>query len=230
MGKFKKFQDGKLYVDFTGVDAENPRKAGIRKEHDKFLSRMDALKAIFPYKNIMGNRRKFYNVEELNECINKYFNSCMGPLTDKYGNVLNDANGDPIMVFVKPLTLSGLANALGMHTDTLRNYHWKSLAGVVNPEFSCVILNARQRIQEYTETRLFDRDGSGGAQFVMTNGFSWSTKRDAMEIAKNAATIQKMQEEIKLRRKEFELKRKLIYDGTGEDSNITINITRATKE
>lgn len=239
MGAFKKIMGRKVYIDLTGIpDTEqdgytwnmlnNCRKAHMREK---------ALKAIFPYQHILGKRRIIEDPGQLQTMVDQYFDSCQGPLIDKYGQMVRDDDGKIIFVQTRPYTLSGLASALGMSTCTLRAYNWKSLAGLVHPEFSDVILRARQKIQEYSEEQLYNVNGARGAQFMLQAGFAWSTSKEQSEIARNNATIKQMQQEFELKKKDYELKlrqlklkEKMIELGESEDSQITINIVRANKK
>lgn len=82
----------------------------------------------------------------------------------------------------KPPTVTGLALALGFTTRlSLLNYQAKA-------EFMNTITRAKTRIEEYAESRLFDRDGSNGAQFSLRNNFKgWDEKKE--ESAQERITI-----------------------------------------
>ena len=71
--------------------------------------------------------------------------------------------GSPVFVDVHPPTVTGLALALGFTSrQALLNYQAK-------PEFVDTITRAKARVEQYAEERLFDRDGSNGAQFSLRN-------------------------------------------------------------
>ena len=76
----------------------------------------------------------------------------------------------------KPPTVTGLALALGFTTRlSLLNYQGKA-------EFMNTITRAKSYVEEYTERRVFDRDGVQGAKFILINNFkAWSEhpKEDA---------------------------------------------------
>lgn len=231
MGAFKKIVGRKVYIDFSVIVIEpDAFKRTVLQNCRKAHMREKALKAIFPYQHILGKRRIVEDPAQLQDMIDEYWNSCEGPLIDKYGQVVRDDNGHIIYVQTKPYTLSGLAAAIGMSTHVLRNYNWKSLAGLVQPEFSEVIMRARQRVQQYSEERLFDQNGQRGAQFMLQAGFAWNTKREQTEIARNIAQIKKMQQDYELQKRQMKLKEKMLEAGEIEDSNITINIVRASKK
>lgn len=112
--------------------------------------------------------------EVMQEVIDAYFVSCEGkPLLDEDRQPILDKNGKPFMVGAKPPTVTGLALALGFNTRlSLINYQGK-------PEFVNTVTRAKARIEEYAETRLFDRDGVQGAKFSLSNNFGgWAEKSD----------------------------------------------------
>lgn len=126
--------------------------------------------------NNVGRPLKFETPEELQEKIDKYFESCFRPVrvllkdTSMYTN-LTDENGDIVKEQYKPFTMSGLAYALGIDRRTLLNYSKKD-------EFFPTISRAKQRCEIYAEERLYDRDGNRGAIFSLTNNFNdWSDKQ-----------------------------------------------------
>jgi hypothetical protein len=162
--------------------------------------------------------------------VNEYFESCNGPVINKYGEPVYDKAGNLLKVQVKPYTVSGLALYLGVSTDTLKKYregYIDSLLDEMRAEtddiltFSKVVLTAKQRIEAYAESRLYDRDGQRGAQFVLDCQYGWLGHRDQADIDRSKA-------DTKLKRDEFKLKQQLIDEGN-TDSNFTINIVRGRK-
>ena len=193
---------------------------GIRNPHNPMNGRLNPS---------VGGTKKFLSPEHLQSMVNEYFESCMGPAVAK-GELLRDDNGNLVKIQVKPFTVSGLALHLGVSTTTLKNYKRGDLDTILDemraqvddvPTFARVIQKALQTIEAYSEGRLYDRDGSNGARFVLDVCFGWTTQREAAEIYR---TI----EESKLRREEFDLKRKLI-DEADEDDEFTINIIRGRR-
>ena len=163
--------------------------------------------------------------------VNEYFESCNGPLLDRYGNLVYDKNGNLVKTQVEPWTVSGLALYLGVATTTLKKYREGRIDTLLDEmrvdtddcmTFSSVVLKAKQKIESYAEKRLYDRDGQMGARFVLDNAFQWVSRKEQAEI-------DKMIQEGILKAKEFELKKDLLDSGE-DDSSLTINIVRGRKE
>lgn len=133
-----------------------------------------------------AGRPPMYNtVEEMQEKIDAYFESCKGEqVYDKEGNPLIDKYGVPIVFGQRPLTVTGLALALGFTTRlSLLNYQAK-------PEFMNTILRAKTYIEQYAEERLYDKDGANGAKFSLANNFEgWREKQTIEADVKNDVTI-----------------------------------------
>ena len=111
--------------------------------------------------------------EEIQEKIDKYFEECEGKvLEDKDGNPILNKYGGVIIMGNKPPTVTGLALALGFTSrQALLNYQDKE-------EFVDTIMRAKSRVEQYAEERLFDRDGSNGAQFSLKNNFKgWNADK-----------------------------------------------------
>ena len=128
-------------------------------------------------RHMLGPPPKFQSVEEMQEKIDAYFESCEGHvLTDSDGKTVFNKYGEPVIFGARPLTVTGLANALGFESRTsLFRYQGKK-------EFREVIVRAKSRIEQYTEERLFDKEGANGAKFSLQNNF-----RDWNEALKGAA-------------------------------------------
>ena len=123
--------------------------------------------------NKVGRPATYKTVEEMQRVIDKYFDDCMGEyITDDEGNLMTDKNGHPVMTKPRPLTITGLALALGFTgRQALLNYEDKE-------EFVDTIKRAKSRIEQYAEERLFDKDGVNGAKFNLSNNFKgWSEKQ-----------------------------------------------------
>lgn len=128
-------------------------------------------------KNPGGRPPKFKTKEEIQEKIDAYFKECEGEvLKDKDGNPMLNKWGNPIIFRQRPPTVTGLALALGFTTRlSLINYQGKK-------EFMNTITRAKTQIEEYTEQRLFDKDGSNGAQFSLRNNFSGWNEHSKSEL------------------------------------------------
>lgn len=126
-----------------------------------------------------GRPPKYKNVEEIEDKIEQYFESCEGELLlDDEGNPVLNKFGNPCYRKPpKPPTVTGLALALGFTTRlSLINYQGKA-------EFSNTITRAKSRVEEYAESRLFDRDGSNGAQFSLRNNFKGWNETEEKRLA-----------------------------------------------
>jgi hypothetical protein len=133
-----------------------------------------------------GGRPPFYNTaEEIQEKIDAYFEECKGEiLFDSDGNPMVDKYGSVIRVGVRPLTITGLALALGFNSrQALLNYQAKD-------EFHDTIMRAKAKVERYAEERLFDKDGANGAKFSLANNFDgWREKKEIEADVKSAVTI-----------------------------------------
>lgn len=136
-----------------------------------------------------GRPPKYKNVEEIEDKIEQYFALCEGePLLDDDGNQVVNKYGYPCWIKPpKPPTVTGLALALGFTNRlSLLNYQGKK-------EFINTITRAKSRVEEYAESRLFDRDGSNGAQFSLRNNFKgWNGEQSEIQ-----EELQKLDEIIK---------------------------------
>lgn len=122
----------------------------------------------------MGVPPRYKTPEEMQKVIDEYFESCEGEiLTDADGNAVLNKYGLPVKIGEKPPTITGLALALGFTgRQALLNYQ-------ARPRFVDTVTRAKSRIEQYTEERLFDKDGVQGAKFSLTNNFKgWSEKPD----------------------------------------------------
>lgn len=195
---------------------------GIRNPKSPFNGKLNPSK---------GAERLFLTPEHLQCMVDEYFESCNGPLIDKYGQIVYDKYGDIVKVQVQPWTVSGMALKLGLKTESLRKYRMGRVDSILDEmraetsdalTFAKVLETAKQKIESYAERRLYDNAGQRGAQFVLDCQFGWVNHKDRAEAIK-AAT------DAEIKRREFELKKQLL-DSDGEDSSITINIVRGHKE
>ncbi len=119
----------------------------------------------------------FTDAEKLKEKAECYFRSCAGvQAKDEYGEPVYDKNGVPVMsVPESPFTISGLAAALGFRNRReLLNYE-----EVCSEKCADVIARALSRIEEYAESKLFDKGQYSGAKFFLASSFGgWCEKPD----------------------------------------------------
>lgn len=174
-----------------------------------------------------GQKAAFNSPEKLKKAINAYFESCYGFMYDKNGNMKYDKNGEPIRYQKKPFTVSGLAYGIGVSTATLNRYCEGNFDVDMYDDphlkkFRDILIRAKQKIESYAESRLYDRDGNYGAKFVLDSSFGWCTQREQAEI-------QERHFNMWLREKEFDLKKQLA--AMGEDtSGLEIRIVRKGEE
>ena len=128
-------------------------------------------------KGSVGRPPKYKCKEEIEEKIDAYFKECEGEiLKDDEGKIVYNKFGNPVIINQKPPTVTGLALALGFTTRlSLINYQGKK-------EFMNTITRAKTMIEAYTEERLFDREGSNGAQFSLRNNFKGWNDRQPSEL------------------------------------------------
>lgn len=116
----------------------------------------------------MANRKLFKSKKALKEAVDDYFNK----QEEKHA----------------PLTLTGLARHLSMGSrQTLLNYS-------KTDEFGDIIQEARMRVEEYAEKRLYDRDGARGAEFNLKFNFNWG--KDAEEDEAKTKKTEETQSEF----------------------------------
>jgi hypothetical protein len=172
-----------------------------------------------------GVKPKYTDPDLAKQKIEEYFRSCMGPLIDRKGEVVYGDDGKVVYVQVKPYTLTGLSRYMGLFTTNFKDYCSGKYDNPAedNPEnlFSTIFCRARQAVEEYAESRLYDRDGQRGAQYILSAKFDWATHKERLDD-KNAE-FRRWKEY-----KELELKYELL-DG-GEDSDVEIHIVRKTKD
>ena len=133
-------------------------------------------KARRPY---LGPKPKYSSPDEIVGLIDDYFKSCEGtPLIGDNGQAVLDKWGRLVMVGAHPPTVTGLALALGFTSrQALLNYQYKK-------EFRDVITLAKSRVEEYTERRLFDKDGFNGARFSLVNNYQGWRDRPQTDLDK----------------------------------------------
>ncbi len=151
-----------------------------------------------PEKNLGGRplKLKFESKEELDEAIEKYFDSCLKPKTI-VGEVdgvptlieVKDREGNVVMEQVKPYTMSGLAYALGITRETLLEYKEREM-------FSDSIKRAKARCEQYVEEALFDKGKSNGARFNLINNYAKWKEKSEVDSNVNVKTYENLLEEV----------------------------------
>lgn len=135
--------------------------------------------------NAVGRPPKFKSKEEMQELIDKYFDECKGTiLKDENGEIIFDKYGQPVIFNSKPLTITGLALALGFNSrQSLLNYQGKK-------DFVDTITRAKAKVEQYAEERLYDKDGANGAKFSLANNFEgWKEKQQLDADVNSKVTI-----------------------------------------
>lgn len=105
-----------------------------------------------------GRPLKFKSVQELQEKIDAYFESVKEP------RAIGGA------IYFEPITITGLALALGCHRETLLNYEDKD-------EFFDTIKTAKTRVEHYAERQLYMGKSATGSIFALKN-FGWKDTQD----------------------------------------------------
>lgn len=126
-----------------------------------------------------GRPPTYANHEQMQIAIDKYFEDCKGEIliNKDTGEPYYNKVGQPVIIGEHPPTITGLALALGfVSRQSLLDYTNKSA------EFSDTITRAKAFVEEYTEARLFDRDGSNGAKFSLINNFKGWREKSEVEI------------------------------------------------
>jgi len=101
-------------------------------------------------KNKGGRPRLYDTPEKMQEVIDKWVMYC-------------DINK-------KPMTMTGLANVLGMDRRSLVDYAHRD-------EFTPVIKRARAKVQQYLEEQLVSGKNAAGLIFNLKNNFGWTDER-----------------------------------------------------
>lgn len=130
-----------------------------------------------------GRKLRFPTPESMQEAIDAYFKDCAGePLTDADGQLVFNKYGEPVFINVKPLTVTGLALALGFTTrQSLLDYQGRG-------KYKEIVEAAKLKIENYAEMRLYDKDGWNGAKFNLQNNFRhWDAEKAAQDDKKGPA-------------------------------------------
>lgn len=141
-----------------------------------------------------GRPFKVTDPDVLQKRVDDYFDSLNGEL-------MLDDEGKPVLykgepVFLKkpkPATYTGLALACGF-SGRASLYDYKKLSDdeendsnnnnkteeekILYSKLSTIVTRAMSRIEEYQESRLFDKDGCNGAKFSLSHNAGWREKTD----------------------------------------------------
>lgn len=115
-------------------------------------------------KNPVGRPRKYKNVEELQQLIDEYFETC-----DK---------------LKRPYTITGLALFLDMDRKGLLRYEKE-----YEDEFCHAITRAKERVQEFVECCLFRKGIAQGVIFNLKNNFGWEENQKVDATVNNKVVI-----------------------------------------
>lgn len=206
-----------LYMD---MDKIHIPQYSFLKANKAAWKKRQVLKSLDPFYS--SRRLRYETPEELQKAVDAYFDSCFGP-TYYRGQQVLDANGDPVMTQIEPFTVTGLARHLHITTVTLYKYEAHAKAGLIPQEYADIVIDAKLRIQEYAEKRLYDRDGSSGARFVLEAGFGWMTKKEKKELKQNKKRIELSQQKLEFIKKKAE-------EDKLQDKELIVNILRASDE
>ena len=134
-----------------------------------------------PEKNKGGRPAKYATPEAMEKVVEQYFKDCEEKLrVDSEGKLLFDRSGRPVVYRDKIPTISGLARALGFRSrQSLFDYQAKR-------QFRDIILDAKLRVEIFTEEQLYTRDGCNGARFALWNNFGW---KQTAESEKEPAAV-----------------------------------------
>jgi hypothetical protein len=116
-----------------------------------------------------GRPPKFKTASEMQKAIDVYFESCWG--LDRDGNKIQ----------LRPYTVTGLANSIGMERKTLLDYQERD-------EFSSTIKEAKKKVAQYVEEYLFMGKNQTGAIFNLKNNFDWKDKTET-DLTSNGETL-----------------------------------------
>ncbi len=165
----------------------------------------------------IGRPKKWETVEELEEQIQAYFDSCFmakterqrvrvenpdcecdlgagdckcRPIYEMIDVPVKDKFGNQIYLQIQPFTITGLALALDTTRETLLDYEKKP----ENAAFSDTIKKAKQVVLQFNEKRLHSSNQVTGVIFNLKNNFNWV---DRMENANLNANVNVDDEKVK---------------------------------
>lgn len=228
MEKKARIDKNVLYIDFTGIKIPSWKIREAQKIKTKLIRDR---RRIDPFFSMGYSKRKYKTATELWYYCEEYFKSKQYVLTTKEGIPRKNPETGEYLYGTLPLTMSGLARHLGVSTSTLIWYERKAEAGKLPYEFKEVIQDAKHRIEEYAETRLYDRDGNRGAEFMLSRSFRWRTPLEDSMIVKNEVETKLQQEKWKKVAEKMDLENRVLRESLSETEagNVHIVIERAEK-
>jgi len=116
-----------------------------------------------------GRPSVFKTPEEMQVAIDSYFDSCW-ELDDKDKKVN-----------IRPYTITGLANALGICRQALLDYEDK-------PNFIATVKRAKAEVAQYVEEYLFTGKNQTGAIFNLKNNFNWKDQTQT-DLTSNGESV-----------------------------------------
>ncbi len=142
------------------------------------------------YEYSPGRPMKFQNIDELRAMILEYFKDAAphweeqteyidrrdpksGKIIIENGKVVQDKVVRKVKTKQKPLTVTGLAVALGTSRDVLLDY--ETTYSEKYPEFSNTIKEAKEQIKAYAEESLFGTN-TAGVIFSLKNNWGFKDK------------------------------------------------------
>lgn len=151
----------------------------------------------------------------LKQRLSEYFLSCEGPAKNKKGDVIVDREGNPYMTQVKPYTLAGMARAMGVDTRELKKFA-SGKYDTVKEKYSYYVKMGAQQVEEYAESRLYDKNGHQGGRFILDSAFGRTVKKDNSDVNNAEFAKQKALLDFSLQLK------KLGLDTVDDELNIVI--------
>ena len=110
--------------------------------------------------------------ELIKKRIEAYFNSRKSAVLNKEKEPVLDANGQIVYEYVKPLTVTGLARALGFSSR-------EQMLSVRDQKSAEAIASALLTIEEYAEEKLFYKDSFSGTKLFLSVNFPRYQEQEA---------------------------------------------------
>lgn len=156
----------------------------------------------------VGRPRKFETVEELQEAVQGYFDSCFivkterrrvrvdnpdcecdlnageckcRPVYEMIDVPVKDSKGDEVLQQIQPFTVTGLALAIGMTRQGLLDYEKKES----HAEFADTIKKAKELVLQFNENRLHSSNQVTGVIFNLKNNFGYVDRMENTNINAN---------------------------------------------